>query len=196
MLSKRTLESRDQIEMHIMENLVPKDHLVRLLDEYLDLDYVYDELEKDYCLDNGRPGVDPVVLMKIAIIKKMFGISSLRKTFAEIEVNVAYRWYLGYSFNEKIPHFTTYVKNYSKRFGDNHLFKKFFEKILEEAFTNDLIDPNVIFVDGSHIKASANKNKKHKDLVVELAKEYEEELEKEINNMRKDLGKKALKKKM
>jgi len=195
MLAKRTLESREQIELNIMENLVPKDHLVRALDEFLDLSFVYDELEKEYCLDNGRPGVDPVVLVKIAIIKKMFGISSLRRTFKEIEVNAAYRWYLGYSFNEKIPHFTTYVKNYSKRFGDNHLFQKFFEIILETALQKKLVDPEVIFVDGSHIKASANKNKRHKEVVAETAKYYQEELDEEINLKRSELGKKPLKKK-
>jgi transposase len=195
MLAKRTLESREQLEMNILEQLVPKDHLVRLLDKFLDLDFVYDELEKEYCLDNGRPGVDPVVLVKIAIIKKMFGISSLRRTFKEIEVNAAYRWYLGYSFNEKIPHFTTYVKNYSKRFGDNHLFQKFFEVILDVALKESLIDPEVIFVDGSHIKASANKNKRHKEVVVDTAKQYQSELDEEINKKRAELGKKPLKKK-
>lgn len=195
MLRKRTLEARDQIELNILENLVPQNHLVRLLDQFLDLSFVYDKLEKEYCLDNGRPGVDPVVLVKIAIIKKMFGISSLRKTFSEIEVNAAYRWYLGYSFNEKIPHFTTYVKNYSKRFGDNYLFQEFFEVILDKAFANDLIDPDAIFVDGTHMKASANKNKKHKELVEDVAKDYQEELDEEINQKRKELGKKPLKKK-
>lgn len=195
MLSKRTLESREQIELNILDNLVPKDHLVRSLDKFLDLSFVYDELEKEYCLDNGRPGVDPVVLVKIAIIKKMFGISSLRRTFKEIEVNAAYRWYLGYSFNEKIPHFTTYVKNYSKRFGDNRLFQMFFEKILEVALHEKLVDPEVIFVDGSHIKASANKNKRHKEMIIDKAKEYQEELDEEINNKRSELGKKPLKKK-
>lgn len=68
MLSKRTLESREEIEMNILKNLVPKDHLVRLLDEFSNLSFVYEELEKEYCLDNGRPGVNPFVLVKIVII--------------------------------------------------------------------------------------------------------------------------------
>ena len=195
MLTKRTLESRKQVELNILEDLVPKGHLIRLMDRFLALSFVYEVLEKSYCLDNGRPSVDPVVLVKIAIIKKMFGISSLRKTLREIQVNAAYRWYLGYSFNEKIPHFTTYVKNYSKRFGENDLFKDFFERILEMAFDNNLIEPDVIFIDGSHIKASANKNKRHKELIEIKAKEYQEDLDSEINAARAELGKKPLKKK-
>jgi len=195
MLTKKSLDSRVQMEMSILDDLVPQNHMVRDLDKYLNLSFVYDVMEKEYCLDNGRPSVDPVVLVKIAIIKKMFGISSLRKTLREIEVNNAYRWYLGYSLTEKVPHFTTYVKNYSKRFGENHFFQNFFERILETALEYKLVEPDVIFIDGSHIKASANKNKYHKELVEKEAKFYQEQLDNEINEMRKELGKKPLKKK-
>ncbi|WP_423243378.1 transposase [Clostridium septicum] len=40
----------------------------------------------------------------------------MRQTIREIEVNIAYRWFIGYSFTEKIPHFSTFNKNYERRF--------------------------------------------------------------------------------
>ncbi len=54
----------------------------------------------------------------------------MRKTIREIEVNVAYRWFLGYSISEKIPYFSTFNKNYERRFKKTNLFNNIFVRIL------------------------------------------------------------------
>ncbi|RIL37861.1 transposase, partial [Mammaliicoccus fleurettii] len=94
MLNKST-DKRDQYEMISVSELVPKNHLLRKVDKVLDLNFVYDLVEDKYCLDNGRPSIDPVILVKILLIQRLFGIKSMRQTIKEIETNVAYRWYLG-----------------------------------------------------------------------------------------------------
>lgn len=195
MMTIRDMEKRDEIKMTYLEQLVPKNHMVRKLDKHFDLSYVYEMVADSYCDDNGRPSIDPVVIVKIAIIKKMFGISSLRKTVEEISVNNAYRWYIGYGLDEQIPHFTTYIKNYSRIFGENCFFEDMFAKVLQMGLSKKLIKPEVVFIDGSHIKASANKNKYTKEDTIKAAKHYQEELEEEINAERKRLNKKPLKKK-
>ncbi|PTJ42991.1 transposase, partial [Mammaliicoccus sciuri] len=86
---------RDQYEMISVSELVPKNHLLRKVDKILDLNFVYELVEDKYCLDNGRPSIDPVILVKILLIQRLFGIKSMRQTIKEIETNVAYRWYLG-----------------------------------------------------------------------------------------------------
>lgn len=91
-------DKRDQYEMISVSELVPKDHLLRKVDKVLDLNFVYELVEDKYCLDNGRPSIDPVILVKILLIQRLFGIKSMRQTIKEIETNVAYRWYLGFSF--------------------------------------------------------------------------------------------------
>ncbi|RTX87030.1 transposase, partial [Mammaliicoccus fleurettii] len=96
MLNKST-DKRDQYEMISVSELVPKNHLLRKVDKVLDLNFVYDLVEDKYCLDNGRPSIDPVILVKILLIQRLFGIKSMRQTIKEIETNVAYRWYLGFS---------------------------------------------------------------------------------------------------
>ena len=73
-----------------------------------------------------------MVLIKLNIIKYAFGIRSMRQTIKEVEVNLAYRWYIGYGLNEKIPHFGTFSKNYSRRFKETDLFEKIFMRIIEE----------------------------------------------------------------
>ena len=82
----------------------------------MDYDWLYKKLEPYYCHDNGRPGTDPVVLIKMVLTQHLFGIPSLRQTWREIEVNVAYRWFLGYNLLDHIPHFATVSYAFCKRF--------------------------------------------------------------------------------
>ena len=46
-----------------MDDLVPQDHIIRLIDRSMDFSFIYDLVEEKYCLDNGRPSLDPVMLM-------------------------------------------------------------------------------------------------------------------------------------
>src|SRR5690606_40951164 len=69
----------------------------------------------------------------MVFVQYLFGIRSMRQTIKEIETNVAYRWFLGYGFTEKIPHFSTFGKNYVRRFQGTDLFEQIFYRILEEA---------------------------------------------------------------
>ena len=73
-----------------LEALVPEDHLLRKIERVIDYEWLYALLLPSYCHDNGRPGIDPVVLIKMVLIQHLFGIASLRQTYREILVNVAY----------------------------------------------------------------------------------------------------------
>ena len=83
-----------ELEMISLEQLVPKDHLVRKVAKAIDFEFIRDEVAHLYCQDNGRPAVDPVRLFKIMLLGYLFGIKSERQLVKEIEVNVAYRWFL------------------------------------------------------------------------------------------------------
>ena len=100
-------DSRKEAVVTDLEALVPQDHLLRKVEKVMDYEWLYEKLDPYYCHDNGRPGIDPVVLIKMALIQHLFGIPSLRQTYREIIVNLAYRWFLGYGLLEEIPHFST-----------------------------------------------------------------------------------------
>ena len=89
------------------------------------------------------------IYTKIAFIQYIFGIRSMRKTVEEIEVNFAYRWFLDYGMHEQIPHFSTFCKNYSRRFEGTELFEHVFQKILKEAYDCGFIDEENFFIDVS-----------------------------------------------
>ena len=147
-----------------LEALVPKEHLLRKIEKVMDYEWLYERLDPYYCHDNGRPGTDPVVLVKMVLIQHLFGIPSLRQTYREIQVNVAYRWFLGYGLLDHIPHFATVSYAFCQRFPDE-LTSEIFEHILNKALNNRMLDTSAIFIDGTHIKASANKKWEKEDIV-------------------------------
>ncbi|SEF91552.1 Transposase domain, partial [Caloramator fervidus] len=71
---------REQVEFISVDQLVPEDHLVRKIEKAINFDFIYDLVKDMYCLNNGRPSIDPVVLIKIVLIQYMFGIKSIRQT--------------------------------------------------------------------------------------------------------------------
>lgn len=176
-----------------IDALVPKDHLLRKIEKVMDYEWLYERLDPYYCHENGRPGTDPVVLIKMVLIQHLFGIPSLRQTYREIQVNVAYRWFLGYSLLDEIPHFATVSYAFCKRFP-SELSEEIFAHILNKALNNRMVDPSEIFIDGTHIKASANKKKYQKEQVAKTAKIYQEQLSKEVAAEREALGRKTNKK--
>ena len=98
----------------------------------------------------------------------------MRQTIKEIEVNVAHRWFLGLEMMDKVPHFSTFGKNYSRRFKDTDLFEQIFSKILEGCYKFRLVDPSEVFVDGTHVKAQANNKKMQKRIAHKEALFFEE----------------------
>lgn len=193
MMTSNTERKREQMQFVSMDDLVPQDHMLRLIDKAIDWSFIYDLVEDKYSPDMGRPSMDPVTLIKIPFIQYLYGIKSMRQTIKEIEVNVAYRWFLGLELNEPVPHFTTFGKNYTRRFKDTDLFEQIFQRILEDCYRFKLVDPTAVFVDATHVKARANNRKMQHKLAKQEALFYEEMLRKEINEDRAEHGKKPLK---
>jgi len=190
MLTKNTQINRDQLEMITLDQLVPANHLVRKMEAAIDFSFIYPLVQEMYSTERGRPSVDPVVLIKMAFIQYTFGIRSMRKTIEEIDTNLAYRWFLGFGFHDKVPHFSTFGKNYERRFKDTDLFEQIFYRILKEAADKKLVSGEHVFIDSTHVKASANKRKFEKKVVRKEAKAYHARLQNEINSDREDHGKK------
>ena len=182
-------EERTQIEMVCLEDLVPKDHILRKIDAAIDFTHIYDLVGDLYCPDNGRPSIDPVVIFKMTLIQHIFGIPSLRKTAEEVRANVYYRWFLGYMLQEQTPHFSTLSYNFRNRYTAETV-EEIFYWILSEIEKAGYLSPETVFVDGTHIKANANLKKAVKKAVPKAAKMYEEQLMQEINEDREEHGKK------
>lgn len=192
MAMTRRTSKHDTIILNTIEDLVPQDHDVRKLDSCIDWDFIY-PLVKNLYSDFGRPSIDPVVLFKMVFINIVFGIHSMRKTCREIQVNLAYRWFLGISMDEEVPNYSTWSQNYIRRYGDSDIFEQIFDEILRQAMEYGFVDMETVFGDSTHQKANANKNKCFDKEVAIVKKVYEDELLDEINKDREAHGKKPLK---
>ena len=173
-----------------MEQMVPQDHLLCQIDAAINFNKVYEFVEDLYCKDNGCPSIDPVVLFKIVLIQHIYGIRSLHRTLEEIGMNMAHRWFIGYPLNEQVPHFSTVSYNFKHRFNTASV-ECIFRWVLKAAADEEYLDTEVIFVDSTHIKASANLKKQVRKAVLKEAKRYAHELFDEINKGREAHGKKS-----
>ena len=63
MMTQNKDKKRSQLQVFCMDDMVPKDHLLRLIDNAIDWSFIYDLVEEKYSTDNGRPSIDPVVLI-------------------------------------------------------------------------------------------------------------------------------------
>lgn len=193
MMTKAGETGREQVEIISLEELVPAEHIVRKIEVAIDWSFIYELVKESCCEDNGRPSLDPVILIKLPVLQYMFGIRSMRQTIREIEVNNAYRWFLGLGLHDSVPHFSTFGKNYSRRFEGTDLFEKIFQQILSECVKAGLVDKSVVFVDSTHVKARANSKKYVDEIAEEQALWYEQKLMEEIQKDREAHGKKPLK---
>ncbi len=189
---KRKPEQQGTIELVSIGELVPKDHLLRKIDKAIDFRFIYRKVEGLYCPDNGRPAVDPVVLFKMLFIGYLFGIRSEQRLVKEIEVNVAYRWFLGFTLTDKIPHASTFSQNRRRRFNESTVYQEIFDEIVFQAIRRKMVDGKTLYTDATHLKASANKGKYDKKLVMKSTRDYVAELDRDIAGDRQQHGKKPL----
>jgi transposase len=104
-----------------LEEAIPDDHLVRKVAAVLDLSWVHAELAPHYP-DNGRPSIDPELMIRMLIIGYVFAIRSERALCRDVQVNLAYRWFCGLSIEDKIPDHSAFSRARNERFRDSDVF--------------------------------------------------------------------------
>ena len=181
------------LEFVSIEELVPADHLLRKIASVIDFDFIRDKVKDLYCADNGRPAIDPVVLFKMLFLGYLFGLRSERQLVREIQVNVAYRWFIGFGLTDKIPDASTFSQNRRRRFTESTIYQEIFDEIVLQAMRKRLLSGRVLYTDSTHMKASANKHKFKKKQIVRATRDYMDELEKALGKDRQAHGKKPLK---
>ena len=103
------------IEIVSIEELAPQEHLLRKVEKAVGFGKLSEIVEPFYSEDEGRPGIDPVALFKIVLLQHLDGLASLRGTLRRAETDIAYRWFLGYTLNQELPHFSTVSYNFRRK---------------------------------------------------------------------------------
>jgi len=189
---KRKKVKQIELEFVSIEELVPEDHLLRKIDKTIDFSFIYDKVEHLYCPDNGRPPIDPVKLFKMLFIGYLFGIRSERQLEQEVNLNVAYRWFLGLGLRDRVPDHSTISRNRKERFAGTGIYQEIFDEIVLQAIRRKMVDGNTLYTDSTHLKANANPNKYRKRKVKKSTRSYMKELDEAVNTDRETHGKEPL----
>lgn len=140
-----------------LEQLVPSDHPIRRLDRVLDLDFIHETVRDKYCQDNGRPSIDPEVVTRLFLIQALHGISSVRHLMREVQVNLAYRWFIGYRVDEPLPDHST-LSRALDRLGDE-VFDDLFKRSVSQCRRSGLIEGKILHLDATTIRADLDANR-------------------------------------
>src|SRR5258707_11719926 len=139
-----------------LEDQVPENHLLRLIEKHISFAFVWEKLKDSYS-EAGRPSGDPELLLRILLIGYLYGITSERKLVGELRMHLAWRWFTGLGFDQEIPHHSTFSKNRHGRFQESKLFEQLFEQIVLQCMEVGLVQGKHLSVDGSFVEANAAK---------------------------------------
>jgi transposase len=139
-----------------LEDQIPENHLLRLIDKHVSFEFVRQQLKDSYS-ETGRPSIDPELLLRILLIGYLYGITSERKLVEELRMHLAWRWFTGLGFDQEIPHHSTFSKNRHGRFQESKLFEQLFEQIVRQCADVGLVQGKHLSVDGSFVEANAAK---------------------------------------
>jgi transposase len=137
-----------------LEDHVPTNHLLRGIDQFLDLADLRAYLAPFYS-HTGRPSIDPELMIRMLIVGYCFGIRSERRLCEEVHLNLAYRWFCRLGLEDVVPEHSTFSKNRHGRFRDSDAFRHVFETVLERCMKEGLVAGEGFAIDASVVKADA-----------------------------------------
>ncbi len=127
------------------------------MNRVLSLSFIHEAVEDRYCQDNGRPSVDPEVVIRLFLLQAIDGIPHVRELMRQVQVNLAYRWFIGYELDEKLPDHSTLSKALN-RFGDA-IFNELFERSIARCRESGLIEGRVLHIDATTIRADIDRER-------------------------------------
>ena len=139
-----------------LEEQIPEDHLLRLIDHYVDLSFVRERLRHFYS-GTRRPSIDPEVLLRLLLVGYLYGITSERRLLEEVRMHLAYRWFTRLDFSQEIPDHSIFSKNRHGRFQQSGVFREVFEEIVQRCLEAGLVGGKNLAVDGTLVGANASR---------------------------------------
>jgi transposase len=138
-----------------LEQRVPKDHLLRKIQEKIDFDFIYAEVKDTYG-DNGNVSIPPPVILRMMLLLILYNVRSERELMETIPMRLDWLWFLGYDLDSEVADHSVLSKARA-RWGVE-AFRSFFERIVWQCVGAGLVDGSKIFVDSSLVDADASNN--------------------------------------
>lgn len=150
-------KERGQLELFItglLRELIPDDHVLVRIDDVLDRGWLRAEMWGLYCPDNGRPGIDPEVAVRLMLAGFLLGIVHDRRLMREAQVNLAIRWFIGYALHEALPDHSSLTR-IRHRWGED-MFRRIFTRVVRQCQAAGLVSAETVHIDASLIRANVS----------------------------------------
>lgn len=152
----RSGEETRQVQMVCLDDLVPADDDFRRIEALVDWDHVRETARPFYRAGGaGRHGIDPAVLVRLALVMAWRGLPSMRATLRFAATDVSIRRFLGFGLTERLPDHSTFSHAQTKRFADSSVFEQLFTQVLRQCTDAGLVGGRRLLVDATHIEADA-----------------------------------------
>ena len=138
-----------------LDQKVPRDHILRKIQEQIDFDFIYAEVKDSYG-DNGNVSIPPPVILKMMLLLILYNVRSERELMETIPLRLDWLWFLGYDLDSEVPDHSVLSKARA-RWGVD-AFRGFFERIVWQCVEAGLVEGSKIFVDSSLVDADASNN--------------------------------------
>lgn len=158
MMGERQVAQEALFYSFSLEAHVPHRHMMRLIDRFVDLGGIREQL-RPYYSETGRPSVDPELMIRMLIIGYCMGIRSERRLCEEVHLNLAYRWFCRLGLDGEVPDHSTFSKNRHGRFRDSDLLRKVFETTVARCIAEGLVGGEGFAVDASLIRADVDRQR-------------------------------------
>jgi len=154
--------------MAIYDIVVPKNNMLRQINELVDFSFILDELKTKYCLDNGRNAVPPIRMFKYLLLKAIYDVSD-EDLVERSKYDMSFKYFLDMTPEEDVIHSSSLTKFRRLRLQDMGLLDLLIGKTVEIALEKNIISSKTIIVDATHTNARYNQ-KSPKEFLQEKSK--------------------------
>lgn len=141
--------------MELYNIVVPKDNMLRQINDLVDLSFIYEELKGKYCLDNGRNAIDPIRMFKYLLLKAIFDLSDV-DIVERSRYDLSFKYFLDMAPEESVIDPSSLTKFRKLRLKDINLLDMLIGKTVELAIEKEILKSTSIIVDATHTKARYN----------------------------------------
>ena len=135
--------------------IVPKDNLLRKINELIDFSFIYDELLNKYCTNNGRTAESPVRMFKYLLLKTIYSISDV-DVVERSRFDMSFKYFLEMTPEESVINPSSLTKFRKLRLKDTDLLNLLIGKTVSIAVEKGIIRSKSIIVDATHTLSRSN----------------------------------------
>src|SRR5207245_479706 len=141
----------DDRDQEIFEATVPEDHYLRRVKDVIDFERFRPILAEAYCNDQGRPAIEPLLLLKLEFLQYQYNHSD-RQVMMHACSNMAYRHFLDLSLHSSLPHHTL-LTYFRQRLGTQR-HQQIFDAMVGQARERGLVKDRLRLKDATHVLAN------------------------------------------